>query len=62
MSDDIQTGDRIMRSPITNTWYRVTKWRDKGGGKVQAIEKEEIPPEDVGDVIDELEEQEDARD
>lgn len=54
MSDEVKTGDRIMKSPITNTWYRVTKWREKGEGKVQAIEKEEIPPEDVGDVIDEL--------
>lgn len=51
---EVHTGERIMRSPLTGTWYQVTKWRDKGDGKAQAIEKEEIDPEDVPDAIDRM--------
>lgn len=43
--EDIETGERIMESPITGNRYRVTKWVDKGEGKAVAIEKELV--EDV---------------
>lgn len=55
MSDDIKTGERIMRSPIDGTWYRVTKWRDKGDGKVQAIAKEELDEDEIGEAIEQIE-------
>lgn len=54
-ANDVQTGERIMQSPLTETWYLVTKWRDKGEGKAQAIEKEEIPDDEVEDAIKEVE-------
>lgn len=40
--DDIKTGVKFLRSPITDTLYRVTKWVDKGEGRFVAIEKEEV--------------------
>jgi len=40
--DLVETGERIMESPVTDTTYRVTKWVDKGDGRVVALEKEAI--------------------
>lgn len=40
--DLIETGERIMTSPVTDTVYRVTKWVDKGDGRVVALEKEAL--------------------
>lgn len=44
--DLVETGERIMESPVTDTTYCVTKWVDKGDGRVVALEKEPI---DEGD-------------
>lgn len=46
----IETGERYARSPMTGNFYRVTKWRDLGDGKIKALEKEEIGREEVPDV------------
>lgn len=43
--EDIETGERIMESPLTGNTYRVTKWVDKGDGKVVALEKELVDDE-----------------
>jgi hypothetical protein len=48
-NDDIQTGERYARSPMTGCYYRVTKWVDKGDGKLVCHEKEEVEREDVPD-------------
>lgn len=57
-TDDVQTGERIMRSPTTGIWYRVTKWRDLGDGKVQAIVKEKLDPDEVEEAVQEAEDDE----
>lgn len=38
----IETGERIMESPITEKKYRVTRWIDAGEGQVVALAKEEL--------------------
>jgi len=38
----IETGERIVRSEVTDTVYRVTKWVDKGDGRLLSLHKEEI--------------------
>jgi len=42
---DIETGEKILESPLTGNTYRVTKWVDQGDGKFVAIEKELIDDE-----------------
>jgi len=42
---DVQTGEKILKSPLTGNSYRVTKWVDQGDGKFVAIEKELIDDE-----------------
>lgn len=38
--DDVETGEKILESPLTGNKYRVTKWVDQGDGQFIAIEKE----------------------
>lgn len=38
--DNIETGEKILQSPLTGKEYRVTKWVDQGDGQFIAIEKE----------------------
>lgn len=40
--DEIQTGERISHSEMTGKTYRVTKWVEKGEGKIVALQKEEV--------------------
>ena len=47
---DIETGIRYAKSPMTGTYYRVTKWIDHGDGKIQAREKHEVDKDDVPQV------------
>jgi len=49
--EDIETGERISRSPMTGTWYKVTKWVDLGDGKLKALEKEELPDDFVPEEV-----------
>jgi len=44
---EVQTGERYAKSPLTGNYYRVTKWIDKGDGKIQSREKEQVDREDV---------------
>ena len=37
---EIETGEMGMYSRLTDTYYRVTKWVDKGDGLFLALEKE----------------------
>lgn len=39
---DIQTGEKILESPITGNLYRVTKWVERGEGKFIALEKSTV--------------------
>jgi hypothetical protein len=39
--DEIQTGEKIMESPITGDKYRVTMWVERGDDRCIALEKEE---------------------
>lgn len=41
-ADKVQTGERVMESPITDQKYLVTMWVEKGEDRVIALEKEEI--------------------
>lgn len=47
-SENIETGTRLMRSPLTDTVYLVTRWVDSGDGKARSLEKEPLsePPHD----------------
>lgn len=40
--EDIETGEKILTSPITGHRYRVTRWVNKGDGKFVALEKQRI--------------------
>lgn len=44
--DDVKDGERYAQSELTGQWYRVTRWVEKGDGKIRALQKEEIdePP------------------
>lgn len=44
-----ESGERYAKSPLTGNYYRVTKWKDLGGGKIQAQQKEQVDREDVPD-------------
>ena len=44
--EDIETGEKIMQSPLTGNTYKVTKWVDKGDGKFVALEKELVEDSD----------------
>lgn len=46
-SANVETGERYAKSPMTGNYYRVTKWLDKGDGKIQARQKEPVDREDV---------------
>lgn len=39
---DIEYGERIIESPLTDAKYRVTRWVEKGDGKIDALKKEKI--------------------
>lgn len=41
--NEIETGERYCRSPMTGHWYRVTRWVDLGEGRIKAINKELMP-------------------
>lgn len=47
-SENIETGARLMRSPLTDTIYLVTRWVDLDDNKERALEKELLsePPHD----------------
>jgi len=41
----VHTGERYAKSPMTGTYYRVTKWEQREGaedGHIVALEKEEV--------------------
>lgn len=40
--EDVESGEKHLRSPLTGKLYRVTKWIDKGDGEYIAIQKEEV--------------------
>lgn len=44
---EVRTGERYAKSPMTGNYYRVTKWVDKGDGKIQARQKFEVDRKDV---------------
>jgi hypothetical protein len=44
--DEIETGEKVMQSPITGDTYRVTMWVEKGADRVIALEKEEVSPDE----------------
>lgn len=40
--EQVETGERVMQSPVTGTEYLVTKWVEKSDGRAIALEKEEL--------------------
>lgn len=40
--EEIETGERVMESPLTGAKYLVMKWVEKGDGQFVALEKEEL--------------------
>lgn len=44
--NDVQTGRRILFSPMTDTRYVATKWTEQGEGQVLAHEKEIVTDDD----------------
>lgn len=38
---------RVLRSPLTGTWYVVTAYRDYGHGNIEAVVKREVHPDDA---------------
>jgi len=38
---------RYAKSPLTGSWYRVSEWEDRGGGKILAKSKEEVSRDEV---------------
>jgi len=49
--EEIETGEKFMRSPLSDWWYRVTAWVDQGGGRAIAVEKERVDREEVPDAV-----------
>lgn len=45
--DGVQTGERYEQCPVTNKWYRVTKWENRPNGRTIALEKEHVAWEQV---------------
>jgi hypothetical protein len=45
----LMEGERYGKSPVTDNWYRMSRWEDRGDGRVKAIQKTEVdgPPEEV---------------
>lgn len=39
---EIETGEKVMQSPLTDTLYRVTRWVEKDGGLSVALSKEAV--------------------
>jgi len=38
---------RVLRSPMTETWYVVTRWRTRPNGVIEALTKYPVHPEDA---------------
>lgn len=47
----LMKGERYGQSPLSDTWYRLTRWEDHGGNKLRAVEKEEVDESEVEEVI-----------
>jgi hypothetical protein len=45
--DQVREGEVFKQSPITGTIYRVTKWVEKEGGGIVALEKTPVTDDDV---------------
>lgn len=48
----VYEGERYAKSPVTDNTYVVTKWEDRGDGRMVAKRKTEIDPEDIPDEVD----------
>jgi hypothetical protein len=44
---EIETGEKICRSELTSTVYRVTRWVELGDGKIVALHKEPAKQSEV---------------
>lgn len=44
-AEDVEEGERVAHSELTGTTYLVTRWVDKGDGKMIALKKTEISRE-----------------
>ncbi len=47
----VMEGVRYSKSPITDQWYRLTRWEKRGDGKQRAIEKEPVDESTVEEEI-----------
>lgn len=45
--EEIETGEKFMRSPLSDWWYHVTAWVDQGGGRAIAVQKERVDESEV---------------
>jgi hypothetical protein len=41
-TQEVERGERYAKSLMTGNYYLVTAWVEKGGGKIQSREKEEV--------------------
>lgn len=47
----LMEGVRYGQSPITENWYKLTRWEDRGDGHLRAISKEEVNESEVEEAI-----------
>jgi len=48
----LMEGVRYGKSPISDQWYRVTRWEQRGEEKIRAVEKEEVSLAEVEENIE----------
>ena len=49
-AENVETGIRYAKSPVSDTYYRVTEWVDCGEGKIEARKKHEVDDDEVPEV------------
>jgi len=48
----LMEGVRYSKSPISDQWYRLTRWEHRGDGKQRAIQKEPVDESTVEEAIE----------
>jgi len=48
----VKEGKQYAKSPVTGNYYVVTKWEDRGDGKMRAINKREIDEEELPEGVE----------
>lgn len=48
----LMEGERYSKSPISDQWYRLTRWEKRGDGKQRAVEKKPVDESTVEEAIE----------